>query len=71
MLHRLLTTQRDNQLYLASVHYEGLRNYLDYVVDQKLGVVNADKESLDRSVPGKRGKKRKEPPPEALLENRA
>jgi len=36
MLDRLLKTPRSNQLYLASVHHEGLRNYLDYCTDQGL-----------------------------------
>jgi Trypsin-like peptidase domain len=40
MLSRLLNTQRNNQLYLASVHYEGLRNYLDYVNQQNLADVS-------------------------------
>jgi predicted AAA+ superfamily ATPase len=31
----LLKTPRKNQLYLSSVHHEGLRNYLDYVRLQK------------------------------------
>jgi hypothetical protein len=38
MLDRLLKTPRSNQLYLASVHYEGLGNYIDYVNQQKLTI---------------------------------
>ena len=33
MLDRLLRTAPSKHLYLASVHHEGLRNYLDYVHD--------------------------------------
>jgi hypothetical protein len=36
LVDRLLTAARSNQLYLASAHHEGLRNYIDYVRDQKL-----------------------------------
>jgi hypothetical protein len=36
MLKRLLGSPLSKHLYLASVHHEGLRNYLDYVRDQKL-----------------------------------
>lgn len=35
MLERLLKTPLSKQLYLASVHHEGFRNYLDYVADQE------------------------------------
>jgi len=42
MEDRLLKTPRSNQLYLASVHHEGLRNYLDYVEDQQLKIVGTD-----------------------------
>jgi hypothetical protein len=38
MVDRLVKTPRSNQLYLASVHHEGLRNYLDFVQDQNLRV---------------------------------
>jgi hypothetical protein len=38
VLDRLLKTPRSNQLYLASVHHEGLRNYFDYFEEQGLGV---------------------------------
>jgi hypothetical protein len=38
MLDRLLKTPRSNHLYLASVHQEGLRNYLDYLKDQGIAV---------------------------------
>jgi hypothetical protein len=37
-----LAERRHKHLYLASVHHEGLRNYLDYVKDQKLAVVGAN-----------------------------
>lgn len=43
MVRLLLDTQRDSQLYLASVHHEGLRNFLDYVADQGLGDVGASR----------------------------
>jgi hypothetical protein len=36
MLSRLLGSPLNKHLYLASVHHEGLRNYLDYVKDQNL-----------------------------------
>jgi hypothetical protein len=39
LLDRLLAAPRFNHLYLASVHHEGLRNYLDYVRDQKVLMV--------------------------------
>ncbi len=39
MLDRLLREPRSNQLYLASVHQEGLRNYVDYVRMEKLNGV--------------------------------
>jgi len=35
MLRNLLRIPYSKQLYLASVHHEGLRNYLDYIKDQK------------------------------------
>ncbi|HYU34529.1 MAG TPA: trypsin-like peptidase domain-containing protein [Thermoanaerobaculia bacterium] len=38
MAERLLATPPSRQLYLASVHQEGLRNFLDYIEDQKLPV---------------------------------
>ena len=38
MLDRLLVERWSKQLYLASVHHEGLRNYLDYVTGQGLSV---------------------------------
>jgi hypothetical protein len=41
MLDRLLKEPRSNQLYLASVHQEGLRNYLDYVALEKLKIVRS------------------------------
>ena len=40
MVDRLLRLPRSNQLYLASVHHEGLGNFLDYVKDQNLKVLN-------------------------------
>ncbi len=40
MLNRLLVERWSKQLYLASVHHEGLRNFLDYVKDQQLDVVD-------------------------------
>ncbi len=36
MLDRLLQSSRHDQLYLASVHHEGLRNYLDYLKDRSM-----------------------------------
>jgi hypothetical protein len=39
LLDRLLAASRSDQLYLASVHHEGLRNYLDYVRDQQILMV--------------------------------
>lgn len=39
LLDRLLASPRFHHLYLASVHHEGLRNFLDYVRDQKVSVV--------------------------------
>ena len=41
MVDRLLKEPRSNQLYLASVHQEGLRNYLDYVELEKLKIVKS------------------------------
>jgi hypothetical protein len=40
MLNRLLVERWSKQLYLASVHHEGLRNYLDYVKDQRLEIIH-------------------------------
>lgn len=42
MLERLLKTPHSKQLYLASVHHEGLRNYLDYVADQEQEVTGEE-----------------------------
>jgi len=38
MLERLLATPVSRNLYLASVHQEGLRNYLDYLKDQEIAI---------------------------------
>jgi hypothetical protein len=42
MRERLSNTPHSKQLYLASVHHEGFRNYLDYVADQEQEVGGAD-----------------------------
>lgn len=41
MRERLLATPVSRNLYLASVHQEGLRNYLDYLKDQDITIVPA------------------------------
>ncbi|HYP54548.1 MAG TPA: hypothetical protein VEQ42_13445, partial [Pyrinomonadaceae bacterium] len=48
MLERLLKTPPSKQLYLASVHHEGLSNYLDYVADQEREAAGTNPDSPAR-----------------------
>lgn len=52
MRERLLSKPRSNQLYLASVHHEGLRNYLDYLDDQEREAAGADSEDAAARADG-------------------
>jgi hypothetical protein len=55
MLESLLSAGTSRHLYLASVHHEGLRNYLDYVKNQKLLVRGSIVETATEEQPPPQG----------------